>query len=175
MDDLIGPGALVTLEWDRGHESIEAIVRARSDTGIVVTELHDLEPRQGLKWIRHDEVLLLESLPPDGAPSRLADVQGTRAMRADEQLTDLPVLIAAMQDAGLLIAVYDRVAGSSECSVGTVSDLGPERFVIRTVDTDARFDGDTPEFELDDVLSVEWGTTYLDAITALLRAEGALP
>ena len=65
------PCRVVTLEWDRGHESLDAVVRAESEHGVIVTEVIDFASAPGLRWIRRDEILQMEDYNPDLAVVRL--------------------------------------------------------------------------------------------------------
>lgn len=65
---------IVRLEWDRGHETLDAIVRARSDSGIVITELRDCNPLNGMQWIDAAKLLYVDDLDEDDPNVRLAEL-----------------------------------------------------------------------------------------------------
>ena len=158
---------VVELEWDRGHDKFEAIVRARTDAGIVVTQLHDLVALEGLTWIRGDELLDVDDLDDDRPEVRLANLRGARTHAVDPSLTELPALLAHLADAGVLLFVHQARTGSDEGLVGRVAEIDDGTLVLDEVDTSGRFTGDTYEFAIDDIISVEWGTAYLVALTEL--------
>ena len=115
------PCRVVTLEWDRGHESLDAIVRAESEHGVIVTEVIDFASEPGLRWIRRDEILQMEDYNPDLAVVRLADLRGTRVETVDVSLTELPALLQSLEHTDGLVCVYRERTGSDEsASTGAV-------------------------------------------------------
>lgn len=164
------PCRVVTLEWDRGHESLDAVVRAESEHGVIVTEVIDFASASGLRWIRREEILQMEDYNPDLAVVRLADLRGTRVETVDPSLTELPVLLQHLQRTDQLVGVYRERTGSDELLVGEIIELTAALFHIRDVDSKGRYDGEVTEYALDEVIRIDWGSTYLTALTELLRA-----
>jgi hypothetical protein len=161
------PCRVVKLEWDRGHDKLEAIVRAETDAGIIVTEVDDLVALEGLTWIRGDELLDVDDLDDDNATVRLANLRGSRTERVDPDLTELPALLAHLADLGVLLFVYQARTGSDEGLVGRIAEIDDEILVLDEVEPEGHFTGDTDEFVIDDIISVDWGTEYLLALTEL--------
>jgi hypothetical protein len=156
---------VIKLEWDRGHESIEAIVRARTESGIVVTTLNDYVALPGLTWIRADEVLYfdnLEELDDDHPAVRLANLRGSRIGSLDPALTDLNALLGHLAVAAALVFIYLRHTGSGEGLVGRITRRAKRRVQLDEVDTDARATGDVLDFALADIIAVEWGQRIPD-------------
>jgi len=158
---------VVELEWDRGHDAFAAIVRARTDAGIIVTKVHDLVAVDGLTWIRGDELLDVDDLDDDQPEVRLANLRGSRIATVDPGLTELPALLAHLTDAGVLLFVHRARTGSGEGLVGRIVEIDGQALVLDEVDTDGRFNGDTLEFLVDEIISVDWGTDYLAALAEL--------
>lgn len=171
-DDAICP--MVIVEWDRGHASIEAIVRAEHDAGIIVSTIHDHVPLPGLRWIRSDEVFYrdnLEALPDDHPAVRLAAQHGSRQLRLPPDLADLDVLLADLCEAKTLVMVHVRRTGSGSGRVGRTVSATASELVLDDVSTEARYSGDQLHIDVNDIISVEWGDNYLSAIDQLLTAE----
>jgi len=72
---------VVELEWDRGHDKFEAIVRARTDAGIVVTQLHDLVALEGLT-LGHGRVVVV--VGPGGRSGGGEDAVASTTTEPDE-------------------------------------------------------------------------------------------
>jgi hypothetical protein len=175
--DLDVPSPMVKVEWDRGHHVFDGIVRASDDGGIVLTPVHDLVPRAGLRWIDDRELLRVVELRPDHPAVRLADLTGERLWAIDRSLADLRVLLASLQHGGGLVRVQEAATGSRGGHVGLITSVEAQRVVLRDVSPAARWSGRLAEVDLDDVISVQWGDDHLRSLAALLEAEstGWLP
>jgi hypothetical protein len=161
------PCPVVDLEWDRGHESFDAIVRLDAPEAIVVTTIHDLWPQAGCLWIRADEVLAAEPLDAASAEVRVLDRLGVRLFAVDEGLADLATLLRSAQAEDVLVAVHSTATGSGEMLVGNVRRLTDRHVELDEVDTDGRRTDEPLDFRLDEVIAVEWGTDYLRALALL--------
>jgi hypothetical protein len=159
---------IVSLDWDRGHESLTAIVRAESPSGVVLTEVDDLAELPGRRWIRADEVVELEDLEPDDPARRVAELRGSLLDGTVAEPTDIEALLGHLQDTSALVAVYSSRTGSDECLVGSVERISPDQLVLTEIDTTGTITGGTVEISLDDVIAVDWGTAYLTALAELV-------
>ena len=165
------PCAVVDLEWDRGHESFDAVVRLDAPQALIVTAVHDLWPQAGCLWLRADEVLSAEPLEDDSATVRVLDRLGVRLFTVDPALADLATLFRHAQQERALVAIYSRSTGSGETLVGTVRVVTDDRVELDEIDTDGRPTHEPLDYGLDEVIGVEWGTDYLRAL-ALLGEQG---
>jgi hypothetical protein len=163
---------LVHLEWDRTHEEFDAIVRAESDDGVIVTEIHDFVPRRGWKWIPDDEVISIDDVPASAALVRLFELRPLVPEPIDPALTSLPALLRHLADGNLLVSVFQASTGSATMLAGAIARLDNVAVVLDLVDTAGEWEDDQFEFELDDIISVEWGNDYLLALTALAGPRG---
>jgi hypothetical protein len=167
------PCRIVDLEWDRAHDSFTAIVRAESSAGFVVSEVHDLSPLDGLRWIRADEVVSVEDVAHDSPIVRLADHRGSRTQRLDTALTELGALLDSLCGTAGPIAVYTERTGSGELLVGTEVRVMGGRLELDEVDSGGELTGESLVFDLGEIIGVDWGTTYLGDLADLaLAAEG---
>jgi hypothetical protein len=164
------PCPVVDLEWDRGHDAFDAIVRLDTPTAIVVTEVRDLWPQAGCLWIRADEVLSAEPLDAADPAPRVLDRLGVLLFVVDPALADLATLLEAAREEQALVAVHSTETGSDELLVGTVRQVTGRRVELDEVDTDGSRTHELLEFDLDEIIAVEWGTDYLRALAML--AEG---
>jgi hypothetical protein len=164
------PCPVVDLEWDRGHESFDAIVRLDAADAMVVTAVHDLWPQAGCQWIRADEILQAEPLAPDSPEVRVLDRLGVRSFTVDPQLGDLRSLLEAARQEDALIAVHSTRTGSAEMLVGRVRSVDARRLDLDEVDTSGERTDEPLEYALDEIIAVQWGTDYLRALALL--AEG---
>jgi hypothetical protein len=165
------PSPMVEVEWDRGHDVVRGIVRAWDDGGIVLTRVHDLAPLPGFQWIDDREVLRATDLRPDDPAVRLADLTGDRLWAIDRSLAELRVLLATLQHDGVLVMVQVAATGSREGKVGRITSVDAQRAVLRHVAVSGRWSGEDEVVELDDVVCIEWDTTYLRSLGTLLEAE----
>ena len=69
-------------------------------------------------------------------------------------------LMAHLWSEGCAVAIYTRRSGSDECLVGTVASL----------DTGGRSTNEPITYDLDQVIAVDWGNGYLDALSDLRAA-----
>lgn len=164
------PCRVVDLEWDRGHESLTAIVRAESTTGVIVTVVHDLGSLPGHKWIRADELVSNEDLDGQSAVVRLAQLRGELTERVDCKLTNVVELLVSIHTVGSLLALYSERTGSEECLVGHISKLDPDAVSLVDLDTDGRVTGETWQVPIAEIIAIDWGTVYLCALEELLSA-----
>lgn len=162
------PAAVVRVEWDRGHEEFDAVLRLKTADAVVVSIVHDLWPVAGLQWLRTEEVLRVDLLPPDSAAVRVLDRLGIRFFTVDEGLGDIRELVARAAASGVLVGVHSRRTGSGEMLVGTVGRVTAEGFDLADVSTDGEATGEIVEYSFDDVIGIEWGSDYLRALALLL-------
>lgn len=162
---------IVELEWDRGHEKLEAIVRTQTDSGIIVTTIHNYVPMPGLTWIRADEVLDLDNLDDDHPSVRLANLRGSRIGGVDPALTKLDALIDFLAEEGAPVLIHLRRTGSGEGLVGQITGRTSDSVLLDEMGTQARRTGHVLDFLLTDILAVVWGDDYLTAFADLLAAE----
>ena len=106
---------MVHLEWDRSHERFTAIVRAASEHGVIVSELGDFSPIEGLRWIRRDEIISLEDVAVD-APERLLPEHRQQLERTvDPTLTRLDALLAHLAEGDEPLALYTSGRAPPSC------------------------------------------------------------
>jgi hypothetical protein len=60
------PCRVVNIEWDWGHERLDAILRAESADGVIFTEIVDNATVPGHSWIRGNDLLVgkIVAAPP---------------------------------------------------------------------------------------------------------------
>ena len=163
------PCRVVAIEWERGHGSFEAIVRAESPTGVLVTEVIDLVSTPGLSWVRRDEITDLVDLNDDLAVVRLADLRGERNQTIDAALTELPCLLDFLAPTGQLLGFYRERTGSDELQVGEILDVTDGTFRVKYVNGKGRYDtGEPEEYEIAEIIRLDWGNVYLAALQDLL-------
>jgi hypothetical protein len=158
---------LVHLEWDRTHEEFDAVVRAESDDGVIVTELLDFVPRRGWKWIPSDEIVTIDDLAPDSAQARLAQLRSFPAEPLDAALTSLPALVDFLVDGHSLVALWEARTGSSEMLVGMIGGHDGVVVELDLVSPAGQWENERHGYELEDLISVEWGSDYLLALEEL--------
>jgi hypothetical protein len=163
-------GQFVHLEWDRGHESFDAIVVAQAPAGMIARQVHDYVPIDGYKWIRSDEVVDIEFLDDDHPAVRLARLRGLSVDRPGRGMSDLAALLRAMRRERQLILVQQERTGSDAGLVGYVSSLDPIHATLDDVDPQGRYTGDLVAIRHDQIISVEWRTPYLTALNDLVQA-----
>jgi hypothetical protein len=165
----------VHLEWDRGHESLDAIVLAESPDAIVVQQIHDHVPALGFKWIRRSEIVDLREMSASHPAVRLASIRRPDGQAMDRDLTHLSSLLHQCQTQGTLVMIQEQRTGSSEGQVGDISALNGRTLSLQEIDTNVQRTGETITIELDQIISVEWDSTYLVALSELLQGEGQAP
>jgi len=168
------PCRVVELEWDRSHESFTAIVRAESQSGIIISQIHDLSTVRGLRWIRADEIVSLEDVTPEDPARRLADRRGELTVRVDDGLTELGSLLELLSGLATPLAIYRERTGSDELLVGSHGRVRDGRLELTEIDSRGELTGDQLTYDLDEIIAVDWGTDYLDALAELvaLTSEG---
>jgi len=165
------PCRVVNIEWDRGHERFDAIVRAESDSGIVVTEIRDIAPLPGLSWIRRNEVIEIDDLADDAGEVRLADIRGELVGTVEVALTAVEPLLVHLAATEPLIGLYRERTGSDELLVGKIVATAPGTITLEHVDPNGRYDEDGAlDYPMREILRIDWGTTYLTALWELLAA-----
>ena len=162
---------MVHIEWDRGHESCDAIIRASSDTGVVVTEVFDLVALPGYKWIRADEILEIDDLDDDDPAVRVRLIRGSTFEPVGAELADIRGLSGHLADRSIVTMIQTTRTGSGEGLVGRIASVNDAGFALSEIDTNGRATGDTLTYAFESVISVEWGTSYLDALTDLNTAD----
>lgn len=162
------PCPVVHLEWDRGHEQIDAIVRAESADALIVTVVEDFWPQAGCRWIRADEVLSAEVLAPTSPDVRVLDHLGVRPFSVESALLDLEHLLARPTFRSSPVQLCLERTGSGEVQVGTVASLTASEVVLNDITPSGEWPGDQSSFELSGIISVEWGSDYLRALGILV-------
>jgi len=155
------------LEWDRGHEALDAIVRLETADALIITEVHDLWPQAGCRWLSQREVLAFEEFDLASADIRVLDALGARALRAEPALGDLRLLLERLRHLNELVAVYTARTGSDECLVGFVSEVRQAQLTLDEVSPDGGRTGERLDYQLGEVIGVDWGTDYLRALSLL--------
>lgn len=168
-------GRYVHLEWDRAHESFDAIVVVRGASAIITKQVHDYVPLDGYKWIRADEIGHIEFLDHDHPAVRLARLRGTLIDRPGRGMSGLAVLLRAMRRQKQLIFVQQERTGSDTGLAGYVSSLDQTHVTLDEVDPQGRRTGEVLSIRTDQIISVEWGTSYLTALNDLFQAEQSMP
>jgi hypothetical protein len=164
-------GRFVHLEWDRGHDSFDAIVVAVGASGMSARQVHDCVPLEGYKWIRSDEVVEIDLLDDDHPAVRLARVRGVHVDPPGRGMSNLTTLLRAMRRRRQLIFVQQERTGSGAGLVGYVSSVDPIHATLDDVDSQGRCTGDLLSIRRDQIISVEWSTTYLTALNDLVLAD----
>ena len=159
---------LVHLEWDRGHDEFDALVRAETAAGIVVTQLDDYATVEGLRWIRADEITSIEDLEDEHPMARFAKLRGWRRSVVAEAPTELPDLLHYLSHNASLVGVYKRRTGSDELLVGSIVQTDAMALHVTVVDSQAAFTGETETLLLDQIIGIDWGNSYLLGLAALL-------
>lgn len=162
---------MVCLEWDRGHEEFNAIVRAEADGGLIVTEMRDLTPLNGYRWLPDGEIVDIEDLPDDDPDVRVANILGARTERLDSGLVDLRALLEARRDDQQLVGIYQARTGSDELLVGAVSAIEDNSVRLDEVRPDGTLSGDTLVYDLNDIVCMDWDTDYLRGLRLLVSAD----
>lgn len=160
----------MSLEWDRAHESLEAIVHAESATGLVVSVIHDLTVLPGRRWIRADEVVDIEDLDPSDPARRLAKLRGSLTDHAVAEPCDLDSLLRHLHNTVAPVAVYTARTGSDECLVGFVDAVTADRLVLSEIKPDGTATGEKLDFLLGEIIAIDWGSDYLTALAELARS-----
>lgn len=166
------PCRVVAVEWDRSHDSFIAVVRAESSFGVIASQVDDLSLSGGLRWIRADEIVSMEDLPSDSPVVRLADYRRERSTRVDVSLTRLDSLFDSLATEASLVAVYLERTGSDECLVGSNPTVSGGRVTLDEIDTSGAVTGASLDFDLGEIIGVDWGTPYLLDLAELASLPG---
>ncbi len=132
----------------------------------VVTRLYDYVQLPGLKWVRADELVSVCDLDDDSPTVRIANLRGYRRDTVDRQLTELPALLGHLEALQCLLFIMRRRTGSGEGLAGRVVSLAEDSADFALVDPRGASSGDESS-AMDEIVSVEWGTEYLDALADL--------
>lgn len=165
-----GENRIVSLEWDRAHETMTAIVRAESSSGIVISAIHDLTETPGLRWIRANELVDVQDLEPDHPALRLAKLRRSLTRHTTAEPTDLESLLRRLQDATGPIAVYTTRTGSGECLVGYVDTVTSDHLALAEIDAHGTATLETIDFSLGEIIAIDWDNDYLAALDELARS-----
>ncbi len=109
----------------------------------------------------------------DRPPSRRLPVVRITTTRAypdlsiEVGLTRLPELLAYLASSDEVVGVYRAATGSDALLVGRISRLDESGFELDLVSSEGVWEDDKHEYELGEVISIEWGTDYLTAMRAL--------
>ena len=169
---------VVNIEWDRGHESLDAIVRAETSTGFVITEIDDLCPLPGLSWIRANEIVSVHDHKNTAPCVRIADLRNTRTDRVHDSFAVLSTLLEHVASKGYLVGAYRERTGSNEMSVGEIATLREEHFRLELVDPQGQWRTCEPidtDFTLAEVIRIDWGTNYLTALAEISNTPATEP
>lgn len=168
MSPAAGPCRVVAVEWDRGHEQLEGILRAEGPEGVVLTEMNDLVPDAGHCWLHADEVLSIDDLCPGcSATVRSATLHEARSDRVDPALTELAGLLRFLAEAQSTVAVYTRRTGSGELLAGVMASTDDASMSFAEIDTTGSLTGEKVTIDLSEIIRVDWDTHYLRALRAL--------
>ena len=157
----------VHVEWDGGRESFDAILRAESADGAIVSEIHDLVPRRGWKWISSDALASAVPLDDNSPVVRLAGIRSMMPETIDVGLTTLAKLLDHLASTAELVGVFQASTGSDKLEVGRVERRAESEFVLDLVNPSGEWEHDKAEYEMGVVISVEWRTDYLLALSDL--------
>lgn len=160
----------MSLEWDRGHETLIAVVHAESSKGLVISEIYDLTELPGRRWIRADEVIDIEDLESDHPALRLARLRGSLANHTVAEPTDLDSLLRKLEDTAAPIGVYTSRTGSAECLVGYIDAITPDHLVLAEIDANGTATREDVDFLLSAIIAIDWGNGYLAALAELARS-----
>jgi hypothetical protein len=86
-------------------------------------------------------------------------------------MSDLAALLRAMRRQRQLIFVQQERTGSDEGLVGYVSSLDQKHATLNAVDPQGRRTGEVLSIRTDQIIAVEWGTSYLAALNDLVQAD----
>lgn len=161
---------MVSLEWDRGHESLTAIVHAQSSAGFVISEIEDLCEVPGRRWIRTDEVIEVGDIDPEDPAFRLATLRGSLTGQTVAEPTDLDALLPKLQDAAAPVGVYTSRCGSAECLVGYIDAIAQDHLVLDEIDSTGTATRAQLDFSLGEIIAIDWGNAYLVALDQLAHA-----
>jgi hypothetical protein len=168
-----GERRVVSLEWDRGHETLIAIIHAESSTGFVISQIYDLCELPGRRWIRADEVVDVDDLDSSDPAVRLAKLRGSLTRHTVIQPPDLDALLRDLQDTVAPIAVYAGRTGSRECLIGYIDTVAADHLVLSEIDTNGTATGEKLDYSLSEIIGIDWGSDYLTALAELARAPTA--
>ncbi len=155
------------VEWDRGHEEFDALIRAESGDGIIVSEFHDHSVRAGWKWIPTSEIVSIEPLPDSSPVVRIARIRSYPDLPIEVEFTRLEELLAYLASSAEIVGVFRAATGSDELLVGRIGGLVDSGFDLELVSTDGDWEDAEHHYELGEVISIEWGTEYLTAMGEL--------
>ena len=161
---------MVALEWDRGHESLTAVVHAQSSSGFVISEIQDLCEVPGRRWIRADEVIDVEEIDPEDPAFRLAALRGSLTGGTVAEPSNLDALLPKLQDAAAPIGVYTSRRGSAECLVGYIDAITKDDLVLAEIDPTGTPTREQFDFSLGEIVAIDWGNPYLAALDQLAQA-----
>lgn len=163
------PCRVVVVEWDRGHEEVDGILRAEGTDGIILTEMDDLIPDAGYCWLRSDEILNVEDWCTSSGTARSAKLRDALSERIDTQLTTLANLLHRLTDNHATIGVHTRRTGSGELLAGVMDSTTDLAMQFKEIDPNGVLTGELITVGLDDIIRVDWDTDYLRALRALVE------
>ena len=77
------------------------------------------------------------------------------------------MLLERLRHLNELVAVYTARTGSDECLVGFVSEVRQAQLTLDEVSPDGGRTGERLDYQLGEVIGVDWGTDYLRALSLL--------
>jgi len=163
------PCDVIHIDWDRGHDDFDAIVRLDGIEGLVLSRIHDYWPQAGCIWMRRSEILTIDSLDCDGPEVRVLDRLGVRLLAVDPELESLHAVVQHAAQTPAPVAVYSRATGSGEVQVGLMLSSDDGTCTMAEVDPTGVQTGDEMRLELVEIIALEWSTDYLAALGILLE------
>lgn len=162
------PCPVVHIEWDRGHDAFDALIRATSDEAVIVTLVEDYWPLAGCRWIRANEIVSCDDHEAESPVVRVLDHLGVRTFGVSVELLSLRHLLAHPTFSSAPVQVYVERTGSSEVQVGVVASVGLHDLVLGEITPRGERNGESDPVPLDQIIGVEWGSDYLTALRILV-------
>lgn len=159
---------VVVVEWDRGHDKVDGILRAEGPDGTILTEIYDLIPDAGYCWLRADEILSVDDVCASSGTARSATLRDVRTERLDPELTTLLPLLRRLVDDQATVGIYTRRTGSGELLAGIMASADDASATFREIDPGGTLTGEEIAVELPEIIRINWDTDYLRALRALV-------
>jgi hypothetical protein len=162
--DKCSPDDVVSIEWDRGHATLNASVVAYDVVdGLLGSELHDGQI-VGRFWMCSDEITAASLLEDDDM-----DVQMERIRRGDPNSVDSMPPTSDFESflshaVGSLIAFYRRTVGSTRFTCGYLLGMSNSEIFFLDIDPKGQVQTGPHRATRDDLAKVEVGTTYLKSL-----------
>lgn len=98
---------------------------------------------------------------------RVLDHLGVRTFGVSPELLSLRHLLAQPTFASAPVQVYVERTGSGEVQVGMVASVGSSDLVLNEITPQGEHDDASDPVPLDQIIGVEWGSDYLNALRIL--------